>query len=406
MASRHSFGKQLVARARYIGWQVDNLPTGGWVITCSDNHRVQVHMTPSDVNAEQHVVQELNRHGFAKAEEEFSRLDEDKRLERLQNAREQNQRRLDAAQKAADALAKAATGRTRVPSDVLLSAQPVPKTFERVLVTPELASQLLDLNTDNRPIRKAEVAQWIDVIERGAWHYTHQGIAIDSNGILQDGQHRLTAIVRTDIPVEVQISVGMPPENFSAIDNGLRRNFRDVADRLHLPNPSKVGSAARTLIIFSEYPNRMFNDKVNNAEVAEFLAAPYYDTDLSVGEMVHRAVNEAQMHWHSYRINNNAMTALAYKLWELVGKDDPKVVEFLEGLKSGVNFTKTDPRLALRRVTNSPSNNVPRTTAHHLALGIKAWNKYAKGDQVQLLAYRAKVEDFPKIYIPGNSSRG
>lgn len=402
MASRHSFGKQVVSRARYIGWQVDNLPSGGWVITCPDDFRVQIHLTPSDVNAEATIIRELNRHGFAKAEEEFNRLSEEKRLERLQDARDQNQRRLDAAQKAADALTRAATGRTRVPIDVLLNPQPMPKTFERVLVTPELASRLLDLNTDNRPIRKSEVAQWVDVIERGAWHYTHQGVAIDSSGVLQDGQHRLTAIVKTGIPVEVQISVGMPPENFNAIDNGLRRNFRDVAARLHLANPGKVGSAARILIIFNEYPTRSFADKVNNAEIGEFLSTQYYSTEQSVGDMIHLAVNEAQMHWHSYRINLNAMATLTYKLWELVGQDNPQVVEFLDGLKTGADVGKTDSRLALRRVTNSPTNNVPRSAPHHLGLAIKAWNKFAKGEQVQVLAFRTKVEDLPKIYVPGN----
>lgn len=404
MASRSTFGRNLVARARRIGWQVDNLSSGGWVITCADNFRVQVHTTPSDVNAEQTIMRELNNHGFTKAIEEFDRLDEEKRQERLMAAREENLRRLDAAQKQADALARAA-GQVRVPEEILLNPYPVPKTFERVLVTAELAQKLLGLNTGNRPIRGSEVDLWKEVIERGAWHYTHQGIAIDSDGVLQDGQHRLSAVVLSTIPVEMQISVGMPPENFNAIDNGLRRTFGDVAARLGIGSHSKVGSVARLVIIYNEYPLRQFNSKVNNAEVADFLIQKFDNTGLTTGEMVHQAVNEGQMHWHDYRINSSAMSTLVFKLWETFGQSDPKVNEFLEGARSGVELGKEDPRLALRRVVSSPTNNSPRTATNHLGLALKAWNRFIQEKPVKVLAFRPKVEDMPKIFIPGVSDR-
>jgi len=404
MASRSTFGRQIVARARKIGWQVDNHPSGGWVITCDDSHRVQIHMTPSDVNAEATIMRELNKHGFSNAEEEFNRLDEEKRQARLSAAREENRRRLDAAQKQADALARAA-GQVRVPEEIILNPYPVPKTFERVLVTPELARKLLDLNTANRPTRASEVDFWKEVIERGAWHYTHQGIAVDNTGVLQDGQHRLSAIVLSDISVEMQISIGMPPENFNAIDNGLRRTFGDVAARLGLRSHSKVGSVARLVIIYNEYPIRQFNSKVSNAEVADFLSRPFDDAGLTTGEMVQKSVNDGQMHWHDYSINTSAISTLIFKLWETFGQDDPKVTEFLSGLRSGAELGKEDARLALRRVVSSPTNNSPRTAPNHLGLAVKAWNRFAQDKPVKVLAFRTKVEDMPKIFVPGVTDR-
>lgn len=406
MATRSTFGRNMVARARRIGWQVDpNTSGGGWFITCPDKHRVQIHVTPSDVNAEATIVRLLNNHGFAAAEEEFNRLSEDKRQERLETAREENLRRLDAAQKQADALTRAATGQTRVPEEVLLSPCTLPKTFERVLVTPELAQKLLNLNTANRPIRAAEVDLWKEVIERGAWHYTHQGIAIDSDGVLQDGQHRLSAVVKSGVAVELQISIGMPPENFNAIDNGLRRTFGDVAHRFGFINPNKVGSVARMLIIYNEYPMRGFNNKVSNAEVAEFLSRNYKGSEMMVGEKVHLAVNEAQMHWQYYRINNTAFATFLYKAWELLGEDDPKVLEFLEGLRSGANLPEEDSRLALRRTVSSPTNKSPRTAVNHLALTVKAFNRFIQDKPVKVLAFRPKVEDMPKLLVPGENKK-
>lgn len=402
MATRASFGKSIVDRARKIGWQVDNLPSGGWVITCADQFRVQVHPTPSDVNAESTVMRALNNHGFSAAEDEFTRLNEDKRQERLAAAHVENLRRLDAAQKHADALAKAAKGQTRVPEEILLNPYPVPKTFERVLVTPELAQKLLNLNTANRPLRPQEVDMWKEVIERGAWHYTHQGVAIDANGVLQDGQHRLGGVVKADIPVEIQISVGMPPENFHAIDNGLRRTFGDVAAHLGHRSHGKVGSVARMLIIYNDYPVRNYNSKVNNAEVADFLSQPLLgEPDKLVGERVYQAVNEAQAHWVAYRINHTAIAVVLYKLWEIFGKEDQKVVEFLAGLRTGANLPDEDPRLVLQRVVGNSGNRSPRTATNHLALTVKAWNKFYLGKSVKVLAFRPKVEDMPKLIVPG-----
>lgn len=405
MSTRQSFGARITTRARKVGWPVETRSdgSGGWLIHCPDGYKVQVHVTPSDVNAEQTIMRALNTHGFEDAEKEFNRLSETKRQARLDKVQEDNQRRLDLAQQQADALARA-SGQTRVPDEILLGPYPMPKTFERVLVGPDLAGKLLILNTANRPIRKAEVEKWKDIIERGVFLYTHQGIAVDSNGVLQDGQHRLTAILQTEIAVEMQISIGMAPANFNAVDNGLKRTFGDVAARLGLHSSSRVGSAARLLIIYNEYPSRQFNDKVSNAEVGNFLTSPYYETDLTIGAVLVSAVNEGQEHWRNYRINSNAVAACTYKLWELVGREDPKVVEFLGGLRSGVNLGDEDVRLALRRLISNPSQGHKRSAHYHLGVMVKAWNKFALNQPVKVLSL-SKNEDTPKIIVPGVSDK-
>lgn len=400
-SSRRAFGEGLAKQARQMGWPVANHKDGGWVITTPKGRKIQVHWTPSDVNADNHVMQELERDGWIEAKEEYNRLSEDKRAERLKAVHEANIKRLDLAQQQADALAKAA-GQSRVPEIVLLTPSPFPKTFERVLVTPELASKLLDLNTGNRPIRRGDVELWKGVIERGEFRYTHQGVAVDNNGVLQDGQHRLTGVFESGVPVEMQVSIGMPSENFNAIDNGLRRNFRDVAHKLGLGSPGKVGSAARLLIILEDYPKRSFSDKVSNTEVANFLSTPYGEEGVpTVGDAVQLAVNESQMQWVAYRINSSAAAVAVYLLWQIFGREDPLVTEFLEGLKRGSDLPGEDARLALRRTILSPSSKHNRSAYHHLGLLIKAWGKFARNENVKVLSFRSKVEDLPKLYVPG-----
>jgi hypothetical protein len=65
---------------------------------------------------------------------------------------------------------------------------------EVVKVTPAMARQWLKRNSNNRPIRPSHVENLRLAFERGEYVLTHQGVAFSDDGVLIDGQHRLTAI--------------------------------------------------------------------------------------------------------------------------------------------------------------------------------------------------------------------
>src|SRR6186997_2156479 len=132
MATRKEFARNLESRIRKLGWPIRVGSAGVLNVTCPDGFNVQLHHTPSDVNQENVVMRLLNQHGFAEAEAEYGRLNEEERQRRNKEIQEENQRKLDLAQKQADSLSFAA-GRSRVSEETILSPYPVPKTFERVL---------------------------------------------------------------------------------------------------------------------------------------------------------------------------------------------------------------------------------------------------------------------------------
>lgn len=405
MSTRQTFAYEITARARRIGWPVTLVSNGAWKITAPEYtdpetaetqpmRAIQVHLTSSDVNAERTIMRDLNKHGFDKAELEWQQKDEKERLTKLQKVAEANQKDLDRAQQHADSVARAA-GQSRVDWNILLNPYPVPKTFERVLITPELAEELLKLNTNNRPLRPKETDVWADVIRKGDWKYTHQGVALDVDAVLQDGQHRLSGIALSGVPCEMQVSIGMPKENFSAIDNGLRRTFGDVVQHYGLPNRNRVGTAARIVLLYNDWPTRSFNTKVSNSEVATFITKQF-DEKRTVGDVIVEASYKAQTLGKGSRLNVSAATAGIFKLWELVGEGNEKVREFIKGMTDGLEMTETDPRWVLRRYLISGQN---RTTVHHLALFIKAWNKFVVGAETKAISMR-KTEDIPMVMVP------
>lgn len=95
------------------------------------------------------------------------------------------------------------------------------------IVTPEMAIAWLEKNTNNRPVSDRIVDRYAGSMKRGAWLLTHQGIAFGSDGSLYDGQHRLWAIVRSDTPVKLMVTLGLPPESRANIDGQRSRSVGD-----------------------------------------------------------------------------------------------------------------------------------------------------------------------------------
>lgn len=104
--------------------------------------------------------------------------------------------------------------------------------IEQVTVTPEMARDWLNMNTDNRPLRDSTVRTLMAAIRRGEWKLTHQPIAIDEAGRVLDGQHRLQACVLSGKSLPMMVAREAPRATFDVIDIGARRSLADI---LRLP---------------------------------------------------------------------------------------------------------------------------------------------------------------------------
>lgn len=67
-----------------------------------------------------------------------------------------------------------------------------------VFVTPQMAYELLSKNTKNRKVKEVQVKRLAQSIINGTFVVTNNGIGIDINGVLTDGQHRLLAIIKAN----------------------------------------------------------------------------------------------------------------------------------------------------------------------------------------------------------------
>jgi hypothetical protein len=99
---------------------------------------------------------------------------------------------------------------------------------ERVSISPEIASLMLQHNEMNRPMSVRKVARIAAKMKDRDWVFTHQGIAFSKAGTLLDGQHRLAAVIDADKTYDFLVTYGLDQTVFNHIDTGGTRSAKDL----------------------------------------------------------------------------------------------------------------------------------------------------------------------------------
>lgn len=160
---------------------------------------------------------------------------------------------------------------------------PVDVNLKYVAVTPELASKLLEHNTKNRKIRRTTCESYKLDMMNNRWCQLPdlvEPIIVDWNGILRNGQHRLSAVVETGLTVNMWIVWDADPRVYDYLDGGEKRRAADQMDD-SIKNKAGVAALAKFYIAMSEYGAGIgsalsgnipgFNRRVTRQEIVEYV---------------------------------------------------------------------------------------------------------------------------------------
>ena len=128
-------------------------------------------------------------------------------------------------------------------------------TTRLVRIDGEMATELLQRNTRNRPVSDPVVSRYTKAMKDGDWHLNGEPIIIDENGTLVDGQHRLWAVIYSGVPMEAVIVEGVDPDAFMTIDIGKARTGGDAIaayDDGLKKNRTVLAAAIQTILCFNE----------------------------------------------------------------------------------------------------------------------------------------------------------
>ncbi len=129
-----------------------------------------------------------------------------------------------------------------------------------MLVGPDQAIKWLESNTRNRPLDQKHVDYLAAEMKAGRWKLTHVGLAFDINEVLQDGQHRLWAIVLSGCTVEMSVTFNTPEDCIQYVDGGKKRMAHE---RMHLSGRYEGGvsknhlAALRAMLLGVQEPRHI-----------------------------------------------------------------------------------------------------------------------------------------------------
>lgn len=247
-------------------------------------------------------------------------------------------------------------------------------------ITPAIAAELLERNTDNRKPKQRKISVFANDMRRGHWRLTNQGIGVDVNGVLVDGQNRLMACLAADTPFPTLLVTGLEPQAREVVDTGTARTFADVlrmnsyVNHMQLAGGANLRKRYETLVAakkpYTSFDGRITREQLGHQDMLEFVR----ETESL------RAALHPLNRWRTAFPRIPASAVIVFE--SLAMESDPEALEeFRESVLSGANLEARDPRLVLRNVllrAGSVRKGGPNTI-WFLCIMIKAWNDWRNG---------------------------
>lgn len=274
--------------------------------------------------------------------------------------------------------------------------------IETVDMTPEDAAKLLSVSQgqQQRKLRQSNIDRLTHAIVTGQWMETHQPIALNRDGVVIDGQHRLTAIAAAGVTCRVTIARDVPEETFKVIDTGAVRSPYDVLTLAGIPNSAKMAAACRYLLVYE--------DVVGSTDSFSTHRTKYTSTDIlnlaesQRGHELGQSLNAAAgVMWTLGRPGFATWLGAVIQLMRESAVDDGLCLEFIERLRDGANLKSGSPILTLRRYLTSDGGLIKANGGDRAQVGIastiKGFNSWLEGGERQLFSFRMGIERMPAI---------
>lgn len=195
-----------------------------------------------------------------------------------------------------------------------------------MMVTPEMAAEWLKSNTKNRSLSQAIVNYYAAEMKAGRWELNGETIKFYENGTLKDGQHRLSAVVKAGVPVEMEVRFGVP--NDSIICD--RQRKRSVADMINIDNGGKLKTSNVEVGAYNLLVRISTHHNYGKIELSEKNAISFFE---DYGNEFKRAYFIAGV--TSSQILRKVSCCAAIWVWIMNGMDEEILKRFCEVARTG-----------------------------------------------------------------------
>lgn len=261
-----------------------------------------------------------------------------------------------------------------------------------VTVDPSLAAALLEHNPTswNRKLSPPAVEKWSEAMKRGEWALNGETVIVADTGELNDGQHRLEACIKSGCSFQTLMVFGIARDTRATLDQGKRRQMTDELYMAGYTNVStRLGAATVAIGYLTKEVSILGHGRASVNQVLAFLA--------DHPDLLDHATTANRIQ-SNFKVSQATMAGLHY-LFAMRNKDAAEL--FMTSVAYSLNIKEvSDPRARLaQRLRDHGLGRHRMTRPEMVAITIKAWNHWTRGESCAPLTWRAMgmTEQLPSI---------
>jgi len=242
---------------------------------------------------------------------------------------------------------------------------------DKVTVTPGLANCILQNNPNNRNLSEKKVREYASDMAGGRWVYNMEPIIIAVSGELNDGQHRLQAIIESNIPQTFLIAFGASRESRTTLDQGQGRTAGHYLAMQGVESGKACASIANSVIGLETSGGKNIRSGATHAEIVERVKA-----DQDIRSAAHFANTVAR---YARGLLTPSQIGTCHYMF---GKHDVADAErYLTQVCVGENIKRGDPAFAVRQALGSMERE---GRLDRIELAFRGWVAFRQGRKLTL----------------------
>lgn len=254
---------------------------------------------------------------------------------------------------------------------------------EVVTITPSLAAEILKNNIDNRNVTKAKVDTYAADMLSGRWQGLNgQTIVVANDANVNDGQHRLLAVIKSGVSVDTLVTFGVARETRMTLDQNKPRTPGDYLGMSGIASGTKIAAIAHTIYCYqnnllpsaSGATEYLGGGKISKAALTEFAR----DNIVGIKEAIDAAGGRT-----ARIVATETRMASAFYIIKQATTSPEDVVYFFDRLLNGDQITASSPILVCRNkllAEKQAKRRIP--VARFLEIVVRSWNAFRAGQNL------------------------
>lgn len=255
-----------------------------------------------------------------------------------------------------------------------------------MLVTPEMAAAILELNTNNRRVRERVVNRYATDMVFDRWKRgTYELVKISKSGVVSDGQHRLHAVIKAKKAVHFHFKLNIDDDVFDVLDTGSTRNASDVFKIEGIKHENILPAMIQNYWRLSSGYASLNNAKLTNHQVL----CEYESNANFWQEAARKTIN-----WYSASRQLLPPSLIGGFYTYFYSKDALTADRFMTELCTGMSYSQTIQQLRNKLIGDIKAKR-KMSMYEKLALIIRAWNYVRTNRQMKMLKFDVERDEFP-----------